>query len=62
MLKGNDHAVEDAVLLVADEGVSVFDNARAWRADIRDREWNLVHDALTQPEATTLASVQSFSA
>ena len=59
VLEGTPSAVRTAVVLVLDEGLSVFDNEEAWNADVRDREWRLLREALTQP--TTLASVQSFS-
>ncbi|MFG0307128.1 MAG: protein translocase subunit SecD [Phycisphaerales bacterium JB040] len=59
VLRGNDGAVETAVVLVVDEGLGFFDNEDAWRADVARREWNLVREALTNP--TTDASVQNFS-
>jgi len=59
VLEGTNDAVQSAVILVHDEDVSVFDNEQIWNADIRDLEWRLTRDALT--ETTSLASVQSFS-
>lgn len=59
VLEGSEEAVELAVLLVADPGVSLFDNEDMWRAAVAEAEWDLVRDALT--ETTTLASVQTFS-
>ncbi|MFI4898498.1 MAG: protein translocase subunit SecF, partial [Phycisphaerales bacterium JB059] len=59
VLEGTSSAVQTAVVLVSDEDVSVFDNEQIWNADVRDLEWRLTRDALTQ--TTSLASVQSFS-
>jgi len=59
ILRGNEDAVESAVVLVVDEGLGFFDNEDAWRADVERREWNMVREALTNP--TTDASVQNFS-
>lgn len=59
VLEGTDDAVRAAVLVVADEDAGFFDNEGRWRSEVRDREWSLVRDALT--ETQTLASVQSFS-
>jgi SecD/SecF fusion protein len=59
VVEGTPERVGTAVVVSADEGLSILDNEEAWRADVAGREWRLVHDALT--EVTTLASVQSFS-
>ncbi|MEZ6243466.1 MAG: protein translocase subunit SecD [Phycisphaerales bacterium] len=59
VLAGTNDAVQSAVILVHDEDVNYFENESVWRADMRDLEWRLTRDALT--EVTSLASVQSFS-
>ncbi len=59
VVEGTNDEVRAAVVLVHDEDVNYFDNESVWRADMRDLEWRLTRDALT--EVTTLASVQSFS-
>jgi SecD/SecF fusion protein len=59
VLAGSTDAVESAVVLVRDEGVSAFDSEAVWNADVRDREWSLAQQALTEP--IVRASVQNFS-
>lgn len=59
VLEGTDEAVESAVLLVADEGVSYIQNETVWEEELARLEWSLVVDALGT--TTTLASVQNFS-
>ncbi|HHN78436.1 MAG TPA: hypothetical protein ENK11_07175 [Phycisphaerales bacterium] len=59
VLEGTDNAVESAVLLVWDGGVSYIQNETVWTEELADLEWNLVVEALGS--TTTLASVQNFS-
>ncbi|XOV74156.1 MAG: protein translocase subunit SecD [Phycisphaerales bacterium] len=59
VLEGTSDAVETAVILVRDEAID-FENERIWNAEIAEREWTLVRQALT--DATSLTSTQSFSA
>lgn len=59
VLNGAENAVKTAVVLVADPGLSFFDNPDVWRNALAEPEWDLVRSALT--EVTTLASVQTFS-
>jgi SecD/SecF fusion protein len=56
---GTDDNVRNAVMVVADDEASIFDNEARWDADVRTREWALVQDALTQ--TSTPASVHNFS-
>ncbi len=60
VLEGTDDAIEVAVILVRDPAIDYLQNEVVWEADLAEREWSLVRDALGQ--TTTLASVQSFSA
>ncbi len=57
---GDESAVKGAVILVADETASVFENEATWETELRDREWKLVKDALSKE--STPASVQVFGA
>jgi SecD/SecF fusion protein len=59
VLAGDDEAVEAAAIVVADPGLSYFDDEQAWREDMAQVEWRLVREALTR--ASTPAQVQSFS-
>jgi SecD/SecF fusion protein len=59
VLAGTPAAVETAVILVWDEGVSFVQNEAVWQEEMADLEWSLVVEALGS--ATTLASVQNFS-
>jgi SecD/SecF fusion protein len=59
VLEGTDSAVETAVLLVWDEGVSYIQNEDAWEEELASVEWEIAVEALGS--VTTLASVQSFS-
>ncbi|GJM19854.1 MAG: hypothetical protein DHS20C14_20670 [Phycisphaeraceae bacterium] len=59
VLEGTEDSVRSAVVLVLDEGLGSLDNEEAWLSDVRDREWRLVREALTEP--ITIASVQNFS-
>ncbi|HYE61546.1 MAG TPA: protein translocase subunit SecD [Phycisphaerales bacterium] len=58
-VEGTDSNVKTAVLVVADEGSGFFENQGKWEADLRNREWQLVQESLTQ--TSTPASVNSFS-
>lgn len=57
---GDETAVTGAVIVVADETASVFENEITWEAELRDREWRLVQDSLSKE--STPASVQAFGA
>ncbi len=59
LLAGTPDAVEAAAIVVADEGLSYFDNRELWEDEVAATEWALTTTALT--DTTTLASVQSFS-
>lgn len=59
VLEGTPERVEAAALVVMDEGLTFFDNEQAWRADVADREWELVVESLSK--TTALASEQTFS-
>lgn len=60
ILAGDESAVRSAILLVHDPALSLFDNETRYDSEVAAREWALVKSALT--EASTPASVQSFSA
>ncbi|MEM7622032.1 MAG: protein translocase subunit SecD [Planctomycetota bacterium] len=60
VLGGTDEAIETAAILIADPGLSYFDNQELWDDEVAQAEWDLVRAALS--DTTTLASVQSFSA
>ncbi len=57
---GTDANVRNAVLVVADDGASIFDNEARWDSDLKSVEWALAQEALTQPSSP--ASVHNFSA
>ncbi len=57
--EGTPEQVQTAVVLVADPRISYNDNRDLWETLFRDREWALTQAALG--EASTLASVESFS-
>ncbi|MEM8835766.1 MAG: protein translocase subunit SecD [Planctomycetota bacterium] len=59
LIEGTPERVETVVLLAQDPGVSVFDDEQQWRVEVAETEWRLARGALTN--ATTLASLQSFS-
>ncbi|MCC6951399.1 MAG: protein translocase subunit SecD [Phycisphaerales bacterium] len=59
ILEGTEAEVRTAVFLVKDDQATFFDNEGRWDAQVRAREWSLLHDALTR--ARLPASVQSFS-
>ncbi len=59
VLEGNDEAITSAAILVLDEGLTSLDNEEVWNSEVRDREWRLIREALTEP--ITFASVQNFS-
>ncbi len=59
LLAGTPDAVEAAAIVVADGGLSYFDNRELWEDEVASTEWTLTMTALT--DTTTLASVQSFS-
>lgn len=40
---------QDAVVLVSDENVNVFQRLDEWEVEMRDVEWNLIRRALTSP-------------
>jgi SecD/SecF fusion protein len=58
-LDGTDQAATAAAVLVADPNVTYFEDERGWTLGVREREWKLVQESLTQDQ--TLASVQSFT-
>ncbi|MCA9288095.1 MAG: protein translocase subunit SecD, partial [Phycisphaerales bacterium] len=59
VLAGTDAAVQQAVVLVADEDLSFFDDEDRWWSQLARTEWSLTSQALTDP--TTLAQVENFS-
>jgi SecD/SecF fusion protein len=59
LVEGTDDAVKTAVIVSKEGSNSYFDDPKVWESGAREREWKLVHGALT--ESQTLASVQSFS-
>ncbi len=59
ILRGDEQAVASAVLVSADAELSIFSGEQRWGAELRDVEWRLVREALTQP--TDFFSVQAFS-
>ncbi|MBX3387434.1 MAG: protein translocase subunit SecD [Phycisphaeraceae bacterium] len=59
VVEGTPEAVRTAVVLVADPRISYHENRELWESFMREREWTLVRSALG--EASTLASVESFS-
>ncbi len=58
VIEGTEDAATAAVVLVRDPEVSFFGND-AWASLVRDREWQIVVDALTKQ--STFMNVQSFS-
>ncbi len=60
VLKGDERAVKSAAVVVYDESASIFDNEIKWEDEVKNREWSLTQEALTQ--ATTPASVHNFTA
>ncbi|MEM1072194.1 MAG: protein translocase subunit SecD [Planctomycetota bacterium] len=60
LLEGTDEAVESAVLLVNDPGLSVLDSEDRWWAEVAAVEWDLANKALKRSES--LAGVDSFDA
>ncbi|MBZ0172175.1 MAG: protein translocase subunit SecF, partial [Phycisphaerales bacterium] len=59
VLEGTEDAVETAVILVWDQGVSFIQNEAVWNDSLATLEWELTVEALGS--TTTLASVQNFS-
>jgi len=59
IIEGTEQGVRSAVLLAADDAISVFDDEERWRNEVAAPEWRLVQEALTN--TTTLAGGQSFS-
>jgi SecD/SecF fusion protein len=59
VLEGTPEAASSVAVLVQDPDVNFVRDEARWKAELRDREWQLVNSALT--ESTTLASVESFS-
>lgn len=59
VLEGTEEAVQTAVLLVWDEGVSFIQNEGLWDEQLATLEWEITVEALGS--FTTTASVQSFS-
>lgn len=60
VIDGTPEAVRTAAVLVSDPDTSYFINEERWASELRDREWRLVGQALT--DSATLLSVQSFDA
>jgi SecD/SecF fusion protein len=60
VLEGDESAVRSAVVLVRDPVRSFFENEARFDAEVSQREWNLVRQAIT--ESSSPASIQSFSA
>ncbi len=60
ILKGTQEAVQSAVVLVIDPGLTFADNEALFDQGVATREWTLTRTATTQ--ARSLASVESFSA
>jgi len=58
-IAGSDSAVRAAVALSLDPSITFFTDDARWRLEVAQVEWSLVRESLTN--ATTLASVQSFS-
>lgn len=59
VLEGTETAVTSAAIVVADPSVTIVSGQDRWESDLRDREWALVQEALTQD--STPASVLTFS-
>ena len=59
VVRGSPDAVQSAVLVVSDPGISFLDSKDRWTRELQLREWALVKSALT--ESTTLSNVESFS-
>jgi SecD/SecF fusion protein len=59
IITGDESAVRSAVILTRDPELSYFDDPTRWEREIKQREWGVTTDALT--EATTFMGVQSFS-
>ncbi len=60
VLRGTKDAVETAVVLVREDGLSFFDDEQAWDQEVAGAEWALTCNAIGN--ITTLAEVQNFSA
>ncbi len=59
VIGGTPEAVTSLALVVRDDAVSLFENPAQWETQVRNREWQLVQQALTTP--VTPASVHNFS-
>ncbi len=60
VLDGTPERATSAAVLVRDAKLNYMDNRDAWASDLRDTEWNLAVNALSQ--ASSLSSVESFGA
>lgn len=60
VVDGANEAVQTAVILIRDPVVNALFDADTWRTTLATQEWTIAREALAQ--ATTEASVQSFSA
>lgn len=59
VLEGTESAVTSAAIVVADPSITIVSGQDQWESGLRDREWALVQEALTQD--STPASVLTFS-
>ncbi len=58
VLEGSPEQARSVAILVRDARINYLDNRDVWVSDLRDPEWKLTVDALTQ--ASSLSSVESF--
>lgn len=58
ILDGSPEEIISAAVVVIDEGLSVFESKDRWDAEVAEREWSLVTQALTRSES--LAGIGQF--
>jgi len=60
IIEGTPEAIESAAVLVLDPGLLVFESRDRWEAEVAEREWDLVRQALSRTES--LAGTDTFDA
>lgn len=58
VLEGTEEQAKSVVLLVRDDNINYFNGEAIWASDLRDNEWNAVHQSLE--EATTFLNVETI--
>ena len=60
IIEGTPETIESAAVLVLDPGLLVFESRDRWEAEVAEREWDLVRQALSRTES--LAGTDTFDA